>query len=177
MKVSKRYRFLVLFVLVALVAVLGCGGDDQTETVADTKPAEDTLPFARVLEKQFNQTLDRLRYGDRSGLWENEFPFLREEMTFDLYVQDRQIRFANADSLTFLEVRHVDKFDMDSAVCEVTFHFEGLSGKKHFADQEFTVYYYQGKWIKPTISSYAQQAHVDSLMQEAIKAAEREAEG
>ena len=178
MRVCSLYRLLLAALIAVVVGLAGCGGGEEAETPSQAEgAADDSLPFDKQIEAHLNRTIDRLRYGDRSGLWEDEFEYIHQDWTFSQYLDNRNVRFANADSLKFIEVRKVERYDMDSAVAKVTFHFEGPTGKINYVDQVFSLYYHNGRWIKPTISSYTQQAAIDSVREEAIKAAQEEAEG
>jgi hypothetical protein len=87
-----------------------------------------------------------------------------------------QIRAAQADTITFVEVRHVNFFDHDSAIVDVTVHFEGITGKKSFHRDKIVVYYHNGRWIKPTVSVIDLQLNYDNMIRVADSAAAAEAE-
>lgn len=177
MRISDIRRLFVVLLAAAAITVAGCGGEGGDSDVATDEPAPagaDSLTFEEELELQMNAVLDRLRYGDKSGLWENEFEYLREEHTFDKYLTERHVAWAEADTLKYLEIEDLKRFGDDSAVAEVVVHFEN-KGNETLREDTLTVYYHNGRWIKPTISSYKGQASFDSLRQAAIEAAEREA--
>jgi len=157
----------------ALLALVGCGGQSDTDT-ADSAAAAgaDSLTLDKQLEVQMNAVFDRLRYDDKSGLWENEFEYLREERTFDDYVTQPYIANASADSLVRIEVTSVERLG-DSAVARVLVHFDN-AGRKSVIDDKVTLYWHQGKWIKPTISRLKDQAAFDSVRNAAIEAAKKE---
>ena len=122
-----------------------------------------------------NETITRLRYGDKSGLYDNEFEYAQDETTFDKYLGMTQIRIAQADTITSVEVRHVDFYDRDSAFVDVTVHFEGPTGQKSYYRDKIVVYYHRGRWIKPTVSVIDLQVHYDDMIRVADSAAEAEA--
>lgn len=169
------------------IFLTGCGGDDtgtekavdkggSAASTTDTLRQYDTTTVEGAIAKSLNDAMDRLRYDDKSGLWENEFSYLHDGEDFDFYMRRRQIFNARADSITFLEVRSVEEIEGDSARVDVRVHFLGPSGTPTHLDDEIIVYRHNERWIKPTVSVYEQQAMYDSIRQEAIDAARREAE-
>jgi len=174
MRISNASRRLLIAVLGALLFIWGCGND--ADPPAD--PVEsDSLTIEKEIEAVLNTPLDRLRLGDKSGLWENEFEYLHDRETFDRYVTRGEISYANADTLSYVEVTSVVRFPTDSALAGVVVHFEGPTGMKSTIEDQVIVYSQDGRWIKPTVSVIRQQLMYDSLRNEAIKAAERESEG
>ena len=109
----------------AWLMVWGCG--EKKEPEGDQMASADTLSFEKQLEQDINRVMDRLKYDDRSGLWENEFEYLREERTFDDYLKQPSVSRAKADTLEWVEVHSATRYG-DSAVAKVTVHFKGLSG-------------------------------------------------
>jgi len=133
---------------------------------------------AGTIEAQFealvNETIDRIRYGDKAGLYDMEFEYFRDETTFDEYLTRGDIRWANADSLAFIEVNAVRLFGEDSAAVDIVVHFEGSSGKKIAFDEEYKLYHLQGYWHKPTVSVVSAQIDYQNLIRQAEEAAEEE---
>jgi hypothetical protein len=150
------------------------GSAGQDATVASN--AKGGLSEEEIIEEMMNEVLVRLRYGDKSGLYENEFEYSNDETSFDEYLGMGQIRFAQADTITFVEVRHVKFFDHDSALVDVTVHFEGPTGQKSYYRDKVVVYYHRGRWIKPTVSVIDLQVNYEEMIRVADSAAEAEAE-
>lgn len=180
-KVPKVSKILLLMVVVAGVGFFwSCGkksdsGDaGQDATVASN--AKGDLSEEEIIEEMLNEVLTRLRYGDKSGLYENEFEYATDEIGFDEYLAKGEIRYAQADSITFVEVRHVKFFDHDSAIVNVTVHFEGPTGKKSYLRDKIVIYYHKGRWIKPTVSVIDHQVNYDNMIRVADSAAAAEAE-
>jgi len=168
---------LIMFIFVSFLSFLSCGkkngsGDDgQDAAVAQGKLSEE-----KVIEEILNEAITRLRYGDKSGLYENEFEYYTDEVNFDDYLKTAQMHYAQADTIAFVEVRHVEFFDRDSAHVDVTVHFEGPTGQKSFHRDELIVYYHKGRWIKPTISVIDLQKSYEEKIRIADSAATAEAE-
>ena len=180
-KVPKVSKILLLMVAVAGVGFFwSCGKKSdssdagQDATVASNAKGE--LSEEKIIEEMLNEAITRLRYGDKSGLYENEFDYATDEIGFDEYLAKGEIRYAQADSIAFIEVRHVKFFDHDSARVDVTVHFEGPTGKKSYLRDKIVIYYHKGRWIKPTVSIIDLQLNYDNMIRVADSAAEAEAE-
>jgi hypothetical protein len=159
----------------------GCGDSGQPEGESEAVVEEtrfDSKWEAGSIEAQFealiNETIDRMRYGDKAGLYDMEFEYFRDETTFDVYLTRGDIRWANADSLSFIEVKAVRLFGEDSAAVDVLIYFEGPGGKKTALDEEYKLYHLQGYWHKPTVSVISAQIDYQNLIRQAEEAAEEE---
>ena len=180
-KVPKVSKILLLMLISTGLGFFGsCGkksdsGDaGQDATVVSNAKGEPSEE--KIIEETINEVLTRLRYGDKSGLYENEFEYSNDETNFDEYLGMGQIRVAQADSIAFIEVRHVKFFDHDSAIVNVTVHFEGPTGKKSYLRDKIVIYYHKGRWIKPTVSVIDHQVNYDNMIRVADSAAAAEAE-
>jgi hypothetical protein len=112
----------------------------------------DEVSEKKVIDSTLNATIMRLKLGDKSGLYENEFEYFTDEVNFDDYLQKGEIKRAQADTVTLLEIKNIDLFDRDSAVVDYTVHFQVPTGRKSYLDQKGVVYYHKGRWIKPTVT-------------------------
>ncbi|HKK20375.1 MAG TPA: hypothetical protein VJ983_02805 [candidate division Zixibacteria bacterium] len=179
---STMYRYFILsFMLVVLFA--GCSGKkDETpgansqDEVASANPNQ-PLTVKDTIETMMNAAMDHLRYGDKSALYENEFPYVRDENTFDQYLKLGPISYASTDSLTHIDVDSLTMYAHDSALTHLTVHFEGPSGKKSELKDSVVVYYSDGRWIKPTVGASSMQANYDRIIRAADSAAAAEAQG
>jgi len=172
-------RFLDFVLLVLFVMTCGCSsnsgknGDTISDTVSIAAMTEDDK-----IEAIMNEAMDRLRYKDKSFLYENEFAYYREKFTFDDYLKERKIASAQADTLEYINVISVTYFGQDSAKADVEVHFKGPSGKETVL-QEIGVplYWHEGKWIKPTVSNVIAQHEYDEIIERAKAASESEKRG
>lgn len=178
---SAMYRYIVITLLVVLLVAACSGKKKQPETSTQNEVAstESSKPITvkDSIEVMMNVAMDYLRFHDKSKLYENEFPYVRDEKTFDQYLKLGQIAYASADSLTHIDVDSLTMFDHDSALTHLTVNFQGPSGAKSFIKDSIMVYCSQGKWIKPTVGSSALQANYDRLIRTADSAAAAEAKG
>lgn len=152
------------------------GSEHKTVDAVAVQQVADSLSEEDRIEGMLNDVMDRLRYGDKSGLYDNEFEYFTDETTFDEYLGMGQVRWANADTLTFIEVRHIEFFDRDSALVDVTVHFEGPTGQKSFLREKLQIFYHRGRWIKPTVTSIDLQMAYEGMIRVADSAAAADAE-
>ena len=144
---------------------------DSSALVGESGEAADK----KLIERMLKETIARLKYGDKSALYENEFEYFTDEKTYDDYLEKAEIRWAQADTVTLIEVKHIDLFDRDSALVDVTVHFEGPTGKKSYLDDRLYVYYHKGRWIKPTVTVIDLQLNYEEKIRIADSAAAAEA--
>lgn len=152
-----------LIILVAItLAVTGCSEQakqPEAKPDASSQPASEPelVTVNDTIEYVLNEAITRLKYGDKTGLWENEFPYLREETNFDEYLKLRAIKFAEADTVRSIEVTDVKLHEHDSAEVDLIVHFEGPTGTHTEFPDWIIVYYHDGRWMKPTASSIVAQ--------------------
>jgi hypothetical protein len=122
-----------------------------------------------------NEAMDRLRYKDKSFIYENEFRYYRDKYTFDDYLKEKRIVSAQADTLERIDVIGVTYFGQDSAKADVNVHFKGPSGNPTILEEKgVTLYWHEGRWIKPTVSNIIAQKEYEAIMEKAKSASESE---
>jgi hypothetical protein len=169
---SRTYLNAVL--LTALVLLLGaCSG--EAEKKSETVSVDDAAKIAAIQET-LTEAITRWHYGDMTVLYENEFPYLRDEHTLEEYLDHRNIKTVSADSVEALIVKSVDFYGSDSADAKVDIIFVGDTGDTTRRIDTYRVYYYDGRWIKPTLSSWTPQMEHERVRRTADSAAAAEEE-
>jgi hypothetical protein len=178
----------VLFSTIGLLSLLIIGGCGQqadepvtTEVDSDTIPAVNIGPdFSRFGDREqdaqeiwanVDNTIERLRYGDKTGLYENEFAYFRDEKTMDDYLIHGEVSWANADSLSHIEVLDIIFYGRDSALVDANMHSLSASGEVAPSFVRWTAHYHEGRWIKPYMSRMNFQLEFDELLRQADDAA------
>ena len=90
-----RKTTLILTVWFLIPVLFGCGGNDEATSelpgedngMADSTKVDGRSDDWKEIEKVIDETIVRLRYRDKSGLYENEFEYLRDEENLDQYLQ------------------------------------------------------------------------------------------
>jgi hypothetical protein len=161
---------LTLAVLSLTLAHCG-GGEDQ-----ETPPAEttgDSLSDSARLVAMVRTTVERLRYDDKSGLYEHEFQYFRDEETYDDYLGHGEVTWANADSLDSIQVVGIQIYDRDSAHLDVLYHMSSSAENPPPARPGLlTAYWHQGRWIKPYMSTLQRQLDYEELIRQAAEDSE-----
>ena len=168
---KRSFDVTVIFLLALTIALFaGCSGEPEApqtveqanvEVSGDKTVGKELLTLRDTLEYSINVAMERLRLGDKSGLYENEFEYYFEEATYDDYLKLYKIIGAEADSLTHVDVTDVTLYDHDSADISVVVRFEGKSGVPSRLDDRITMYYHKGRWIRPTVSCIAGQVEYE----------------
>jgi hypothetical protein len=151
-----------------LLAIDGCGGSDSTSTPAT--PQDDRA----LIQESLTEVITRWHFRDKAGLYDNEFDYLRERMTFDQYLQANEIKL-DADTVMGIEVKDLHLFGRDSADVAVEIIFEGPTKLQSRMRDAFRMYRYHDKWIRPTLSNMEAQVEYDRLKKSYEEAAEAEA--
>lgn len=168
---------IILVMIILILSVPGCGENKETTEKVVPAAQNPTTPEGKekLFEDIINRTMDRLRYNDRSYIYELEFPYYREENTFDKFLENGRVRGAKADTLEFVDIVKLTMYEPDSAVAHVEVHFKGPTGEETILKGDsLTFYWYDGKWIRPTVSTYEAQRQLDETRQRADSAAQAE---
>ncbi|MFZ5979608.1 MAG: hypothetical protein ACOYVF_03155 [Candidatus Zixiibacteriota bacterium] len=132
----------------------GCGGDSGGNS-ADVESIQKA--DREAIEAMLDEMMWRFKYRDKAALYENELEFLRAEYTFDEYRKHNTIRWAQADSVYSFKILDISFFDRDSAKVHDEVVLKGAGKDSVVYSNEYMVYYNQGRWVKPTLGSYAGQ--------------------
>lgn len=172
------YKNIIPFLIFGLL--IGCSSDKQESQVED--PAEnieikperkELLTVKDTIEANLSEAMERLYHHDNSGLYENEFAYLKDEHNFDSYLTFGQISYRNPMQVSKLVVDSVELYQHDSALAWATIDLQDQTGKNQtLSEQPLIVYYHNGRWIKPTVSVIQNQIPYDEIIQQAIRDAE-----
>jgi hypothetical protein len=181
---SSKYRQLLLSLgLLALLSGLvlfGCSGNGgKSESDADVSSASDSVADSadiKEIQAMFDEAATRWHYGDKAVLYDLEFEYLQKEYTFDEYLDFRQVRWLEADTLASITVDSVEFFGRDSAYATATAMFVGPGGDTTYMPDTYPVYYHRGRWIHPTVSVIDKQLEFDERKRVADSAAAAEAD-
>jgi hypothetical protein len=189
----KAHKTLLLIVLTLLIAGgFGCGGDEPEvatkEAAVQVEPAPTERSLVKVAEipadageltedwtaiiDMIDNVITRLSYRDKSGLYENEFRYLRDQETFDEYIKRGEVIWANTDSLDYIEIRNITFYDRDSALIDAYFHNVSGDESDQPVPQPLMAYYHDGRWIRPYVSTIDHEREYEDLIRQADEEAE-----
>lgn len=161
--------------LAAMIAVAalwaGCSSDDETATRrTDANRDADEQQIRAILHK----TARRWHYADVAVLYEQEFEYLLNDMTYDEYIDHQKIKNLEADTVEDFVVKDIEFFEGDSAHVAVDVVFVGPTGDTTRLPQSWTMFLHRGRWIRPSLSGPQGQANWENLRREADSAAAAE---
>lgn len=177
MNIMRVIKFGFLFDLgLLLILVFGCGKkvEETSDKVSLGLSDKPLLTEKDSVEALLNEALVRLSYRDKSGLYDLEFEYYLDERDYDTYLKDRQVQYAEMDSLDHMVLHEMIKEGDDSALVRISYIFKGPSGKVTDFPDEFYIYREYDRWKKPTASNFKKQAEYEELMRKAREAAERD---
>ena len=158
-----KYAFLIG--LLALVA--GCSDSDSPSSQS---PADDRA----LIQESLSEAITRWRYGDKAGLYDNEFSYLQDRMTFDDYLKTKEMQL-DADTVDGITAKEFKFYGRDSVDVAVEVSFKGPTGKVSVQRDSYRMYFYRGKWVRPTLSMLATELEYQQMRRAYDSAAEAEA--
>lgn len=176
--ITTKCRIISLFVIFIFIAVAGCSSnktevtDDKTDL--DTNYYSHLTPEEQEIANTLNEALQRLKYNDKSGLYELEFSYYTDEHTYDDYIKRGEIQHAQMDSINHLEVYDFTYYDDDSVDVNIAYVFNSSAGGLTTLKDMFRLFKNNDRWVKPTVTVLQLQLEYDYKIQKAIEAAEEE---
>jgi len=157
---------------VLIAAVFGCYGcstDDSSSSGSADRKAD-----VQQIKDALDETIVRLRYGDKSVLYEQEFAYVKDGLTYDEYLERNEIKRMNVDTVAAFVVKDAAFLPGDSALVDVDVVFVGPLGDTTHFPQTWHMYRYNDRWIRPTLSTREGQDYWDERRRVADSAAEAE---
>ncbi len=176
---GSKYRMqksLIASVLLTLF-LLSCGDNEKTPDKTDVITQNPATPEGKekLFEDIVNESIQRLKYRDRSFHYEMEFPYYRDEHTYDDYLASAGVPYSQVDTMEFVDILSLESFEPDSIVALINSHFKGPRGLETVVKGgKLTFYWHDGRWVKPTFSSYTEQHQNDEIRRQADSAARAE---
>lgn len=109
-------------------------------------------PVKSEIMRKTEHLFTRIKVRDYAVIWENEFPYMRDESPLEEYLNNAYMKWYKADTLTAVQVDSVIVWGQDTA-------YAFMETEWLLADSSFKVdsirlrWHYSGdEWIKPTIS-------------------------
>lgn len=171
-------RLLFLFVFTIGVFVVCSNGTDQSDKqLVSGDPSVEQTDSA-LIEKTIKGVWVRWNHRDFAALYDMEFEYVQDRYTFDQYLELPQIKNGIVDSFYDFKVKGLQMFDHDSALVDNIVMFKGPSGKISEVRRKDMMYFYKGRWIRPSVGVSSLQWHYDEMIRKADSAAAaEEAEG
>jgi len=176
--------FNILFFIIIVSISLSCGdqktgsdksGDQNLSSAENTAPPIDrsAMTEEEKITADLIEMIERLAEGDKSVLYENEFNYYQDEVSFTEYWKIYKVYYYQYDTLRTIEVDSVMILG-DSAHVYAKLIYESKAGGRAEDAYNFWTYKLTGeKWIKPYISVLGANREIEYL--EEIRRYEEEA--
>ena len=129
-------------------------------------------PVESEIMRKTEELFTRIKVRDYAVIWENEFPYMRDESPLEEYLNNAYMKWYQADTLVSIQVDSVIVWGSDTA-------YAFMETEWLLADSSFKVdsirlrWYYSGdEWIKPTLSMIDRQLEFEEELRvywEAVK--------
>jgi hypothetical protein len=128
-----------------------------------------------AVEAVMTEALVRWSYRDKSVLYENEFESVRAKFSLEEYLNSYRIKTANgADTVVGYYVTGGTFYERDSVIVDDVVVFIGPTDKRTDFVNKDLLFYRQGRWIHPMISTMRDQLEYEQLIRQADSAAAAE---
>jgi hypothetical protein len=142
------------------------GCQSNPETSADEK----------AIQAKMENLFMRLKANDKAVMWENELPYLHDEMDWETYQTHPAVAFFSADSLIAIQIDSVTVFG-DSAHIHMHTEYRRKWGNLSGEEVALPYYKYDGHWYKTMVSELPRQYEYDEelrMYREAIQEKEKD---
>jgi len=166
----------LLFLLMLAIGtfVVCTNGSDQPNQQLTTSDQDTTLTDSALIERTIKGVMERWNYRDFAALYDMEFEYVQDKYTYDDYLKQPRIKRAVVDTFYDYKVVGLKMFDHDSALVDNVVSFKGPTGKISELRGKDMVYYYKGRWVRPTFGVASLQRQYDEVIRKADSAAAAE---
>lgn len=149
----KRCR---LFVLVLCAILLVACGSEQKQTEIKKDVISDN-PDEAEIRAMIGEYFDRVREGDKTVLYENEFTYYTDDKSLDDYMALSRVLDYKYDTLGGIMVDSIIVMD-DSAFIWLKVTYNSADGSQNERPYRLPAYRSQGRWIRPYMSRAKEEA-------------------
>jgi len=149
--IMKVYEILVLMFCLAFALA---AGDDEQEA---GETAEESAVYDSVMiEKSFHEYIDRVKVGDLTVLYENEFSYYTDEHSYDDYMAQKRVHDYKYDTLAGAAIDSMEIMG-DSTVLSITVFYASAEGDTTSHPYVIRMYRSFDRWVRPYMSKYSEE--------------------
>jgi len=143
-----------VILILAAGLIWGCGekaekgGADQTLTTATATATENVRPEEVPIRNTLTEFFGRLRDGDKTVMYENEFTYYQMEYPLDKYYELERVKNYKYDTLKGIEIDSVQIME-DSAAVYFKIVYQSPDGPESKRFYRRIMYYTRDRWIFP----------------------------
>ena len=133
----------ILVVFLALM-IMSCQSDRSAE------------PTKALLMKKTEDLFTRIKVLDYAVIYEDEFPYLREETPLEDFLRNRYMQWYKADTMQAIQIDSVSLWE-DTAYVHMMMEWVLADSSLKVDTIQLKWYKIDGQWYKPSLSSYERQ--------------------
>jgi hypothetical protein len=135
--------------------LVACGGEQQQTEIKKEITSEN--PEEVEIRAMIGEYFDRVREGDKTVLYENEFSYYTDEKTLDDYMALSRVLDYKYDTLGGITVDSITLMD-DSAWMWLKVTYNSADGSQRERPYRLVAYHNQGRWVRPYLSRWNEEA-------------------
>lgn len=173
--------FSALAFLAVIFFIFGCGGQkapgNDNKTAANTTVSDDS--DEAVIRNLMTEYIERVREGDKTVLYENEFMYYKDIISLTEYYEYPRVRDYVYNTLSHVVTDSVEILG-DSAFAWIRLFYLTDEPDEGGHPYQTTFYRSMGRWYRPYLSRWEQQLELEEEMrayEEAVKREQTEKEG
>jgi hypothetical protein len=143
--------------------IWACSENQKTKSEPVKAPAKNSDKAA--ITAMINEYFDRVMEGDKTVLYENEFPYYTDEHSLDDYMEFRQVLDYKYDTLAGVNVDSIHVMG-DSALLWVNVHYAGKAGTDKERPYLLKAYRCRGRWLRPYLSHWEDEAEYEEQIRQ-----------
>jgi len=155
----KIYRIFIAIILSLLFA--GCSGEKKVEKKTEPSTKEVSQPKSpedAAIRASLSELFDRIKEGDKTVLYENELDYYKDTVSLSAYMDLKKVKDYKYDTLKGIEIDSTSIMG-DSAWAYVKIIYQSAEGVEHPHPYRLTVYNFNGNWVKPYQSRWADEKY------------------
>ncbi len=153
----KMHRLIPIAITILIFA--GCSGkqsgEKKVETAATTQ-SKIISPEEAAVRASLIELFDRIKEGDKTVLYENEFSYLKDTISLSAYLELKRVRDYKYDTLKGIEIDSIS-ITGDSARAYIRINYQSQEGVEHSKPYRLGLYRSGINWIKPYLSRWAEE--------------------
>jgi hypothetical protein len=153
----KEYR--ITWILFLFVVIIGCSSEQKEAGKMEPSSSKTIQPINgddAAIRAVLTEMFDRLREGDKTVLYENEFTYYLDENPLSAYYEYKRVKEYKYDTLKGIEIDSTAIMG-ESAWAYVKVIYESYDGGETLRPYKLALYRSRGRWVKPYQSKYAEE--------------------
>lgn len=145
----RGFSLITIFALLILMSACSEQGEKTTKTAATPSSTSDSINPAEIpIREALTEFFGRLKEGDKTVMYENEFTYYQLEYPLGKYYELDRVKNYKYDTLKGIAIDSV-KIMQDSAAVYFAIIYQNLLGEEKQRKYYRILYYTRDRWILP----------------------------